>query len=110
MSETVYKGKYHFEIYIFPKYRKKGYATEASMKVQELIKTNQLVIYKETIRKGVFKLINPEIHCLSARILEDDELANKLAAKTNFICGGEMKNCVKKGAEYLSLLIWDNVL
>ena len=75
---------YNVEYYLFPEFRKHGYAREAVSAIIEAARKSELLILKETIKSGVFDTIPANIKCIEALINTTNYPSIKLVKDLNF--------------------------
>ncbi len=75
---------YNLEYFIFPEFRRKGYAFEAVSALIEKAKNNELLILEETVKCGFFEKVNPKIKSIEVKIAEYNTRSMGLIRKLGF--------------------------
>ena len=81
--------KYVLKVFIFDKFRGKGYATEASKAIVNKAMKKELFFLDDTIRHYVYEKVPLDIKCIEAVVDENNVAANKVLEKCGFKLTGK---------------------
>ncbi len=81
---------YNIEYYVFPQFRKCGYAKEAVGAIIEAARTRTLVLREETIREGVFNIAPATIKCIEAQVRTNNDASIALLKSQGFELYGKV--------------------
>jgi len=91
---------YNLEYYIFPEYRKRGYAYEAvSLLINKAVR-RELIIRKETVKVGVYEEEIAPIKCIEAKIRSSNTASIRLVEKLGFEKTGVLPFYEKRQGSY----------
>ena len=84
LDDCICKVKYVLKVFIFDKFRGKGYATEASKAIVNKAMKKELFFLDDTIRHYVYDKVALDIKCIEAVVDENNVAANKVLEKCGF--------------------------
>ena len=76
---------YNIEYYLFPEFRKHGYAREAVAAIIDAARKRKLLILQETIKDGIFDIVPADIRCIEALIKTTNPSSIKLVKDLGFV-------------------------
>lgn len=89
LDDCICEVKYVLKVFIFDKFRGKGYATEASKAIVNKAMKKELSFLDDTIRHYVYKKVTLDIKCIEAVVDENNVAANKVLEKCGFKLAGK---------------------
>ncbi|MCR4662042.1 MAG: GNAT family N-acetyltransferase, partial [Clostridia bacterium] len=101
---------YNIEYYIFPTYRKYGYAKEALTRIIEVAKNKELKVLEETIRVGVYAEEYLNIKCIEARTSTENIASISLLKKCGFELMGKLPYDKKINDIYIDSVQYDLII
>lgn len=84
LDDCICEVKYVLKVFIFDKFRGKGYATEASKAIVNKAMKKELYFLDDTIRHYVYEKVALDIKCIEAYVDENNVAANKVLEKCGF--------------------------
>lgn len=89
LDDCICKVKYVLKVFIFDKFRGKGYATEAIKTIVNKAMKKELFFLDDTIRHFVYEKVALDIKCIEAVVDENNVAANKVLEKCGFKLTGK---------------------
>lgn len=89
LDDCICEVKYVLKVFIFDKFRGKGYATEASKAIVNKAMKKELYFLDDTIRHYVYEKVPLDIKCIEAVVDENNVAANKVLEKCGFKLTGK---------------------
>lgn len=89
LDDCICEVKYVLDVFIFDKFRGKGYATEASKAIVNKAMKKELFFLDDTIRHYVYEKVPLDIKCIEAYVDENNVAANKVLEKCGFKLTGK---------------------
>lgn len=89
LDDCICEVKYVLKVFIFDKFRGKGYATEASKAIVNKAMKKELFFLDDTIRHYVYEKVALDIKCIEAVVDENNVAANKVLEKCGFKLTGK---------------------
>lgn len=89
LDDCICEVKYVLKVFIFDKFRGKGYATEASKAIVNKAMKKELFFLDDTIRHYVYEKVPLDIMCIEAVADENNVAANKVLEKCGFKLTGK---------------------
>lgn len=89
LDDCICEVKYVLKVFIFDKFRGKGYATEAIKTIVNKAMKKELSVLDDTIRHYVYEKVALDIKCIEVYVDENNVAANKVLEKCGFKLTGK---------------------
>ena len=97
---------YNIEYFIMPSYRQKDYAYEAVKRLLDELFSDRLLVLNETVRKGVYDEVPPDVKCVRATIRTDNAPSIQLAERLNFKRDGILRYNAQLHGKYYDFYVY----
>ena len=86
-----YAHIFNIEYFVFPNFRKRGYAVEASRALIDCAFSGSLIAEKETARRGIYETVNENVELIQLNTSQDNLPSQNIAKKLGFVFTGREK-------------------